>query len=225
MGPPRAVEILREGFYRGADDGILLTDRAFAGSDTLATSYAISCAIRKLKNVDMIICGRQAIDGDTAQVGPQVAEKLGIPQITYAEEIVSLKEHTIQVKRRLERGIEIVESVLPVLITVNSSAPRCRPRNAKRLMKYKHASTISNRQESNEDYLATAIANTHLTIKEWSVNNIDADPEQLGLGGSPTKVKKVDNIVFQSKESRTLDDFDEDIDGLMNELIEAHIIG
>jgi len=92
-------------------------------------------------------------------------------------------------------------------------------------MKYKHATTISNHQESNEDYLATATANTHLTIKEWSVNNIDADPEQLGLGGSPTKVKKVDNIVFQSKESRTLDDFDEDIDGLMNELIEAHIIG
>ncbi|MBK8087866.1 MAG: electron transfer flavoprotein subunit beta/FixA family protein [Chitinophagaceae bacterium] len=225
MGPPRAVEILREGFYRGADDGILLTDRAFAGSDTLATSYAISCAIRKIKNVDIIVCGRQAIDGDTAQVGPQVAEKLGIPQITYAEEIVSLKENTIQVKRRLERGIEIVECVLPVLITVNSSAPRCRPRNAKRLMKYKHATTISNHQESNEDYLATATANTHLTIKEWSVNNIDADPIQLGLGGSPTKVKKVDNIVFQSKESRTLDDFDEDIDGLMNELIEAHIIG
>ncbi len=225
MGPPRAVEILREGFYRGADDGILLTDRAFAGSDTLATSYAISCAIRKIKNVDIIVCGRQAIDGDTAQVGPQVAEKLGIPQITYAEEIVSLTESKIQVKRRLERGIEIVECVLPVLITVNSSAPRCRPRNVKRLMKYKHASTISNRQESNEDYLATAISNTHLTIKEWSVNNIDADPEQLGLGGSPTKVKKVDNIVFQSKESRTLEDFDEDIDGLMNELIEAHIIG
>lgn len=225
MGPPRAVEILREGFYRGADDGILLTDRAFAGSDTLATSYAISCAIRKIKDVDIIVCGRQAIDGDTAQVGPQVAEKLGIPQITYAEEILSLTADKIQVKRRLERGVEIVESALPVLITVNNTAPHCRPRNAKRLMKYKHASTLSNRQESNEDYLASAVTNSHLTIKEWSVNNIEADPEQLGLGGSPTKVKKVDNIVFQSKESRTLDDFDEDIDGLMKELIEAHIIG
>jgi len=225
MGPPRAVEILREGFYRGADDGILLTDRAFAGSDTLATSYAISCVIRKLKYVDIIMCGRQAIDGDTAQVGPQVAEKLGIPQITYAEEIVSLAEDKIQVKRRLERGIEIVESTFPVLITVTGSAARCRPRNAKRLMKYKHASTISNRQESNEDYLTSALTKAHLTIKEWSVNDIDADPQELGLGGSPTKVKKVDNIVFQSKESRTLDDFDDDIDGLMKELIEAHIIG
>ncbi len=225
MGPPRAVEILKEGFYRGADDGILLTDRAFAGSDTLATSYALSCAIRKIKNVDLIVCGRQAIDGDTAQVGPQVAEKLGIPQITYAEEIVSITNDKIQVKRRLERGIETVESAFPVLITVNSSAPHCRPRNAKRLMKYKHSSTTSNRQESNEDYLATAVTKAYLTIKEWSVNNIDAEPEELGLGGSPTKVKKVDNIAFQSKESRTLDDFDEDIDGLMKELIEAHIIG
>lgn len=225
MGPPRAVEIIREGFYRGADDGILLTDRSFAGSDTLATSYVIACAIRKLGNIDIIFCGRQAIDGDTAQVGPQVAEKLGIPQITYAEEIVLPTADKIQVKRRLERGIEIVESPFPVLITVNSTAARCRPRNAKLVMKYKHASTISNRQESNEDYLASALTNAHLTIKEWGVNNIEVNPDELGLGGSPTKVKKVDNIVFQSKESRTLDDFDDDIDGLMKEMIDAHIIG
>lgn len=225
MGPPRAVEIIREGFYRGADDGILLTDRAFAGSDTLATSYALSCAIRKLNNVDMIFCGRQAIDGDTAQVGPQVAEKLGIPQITYAEEILSVSADKIRVKRRLERGIEIVECAFPVLVTVNSSAPRCRPRNAKRIMKYKHATTLSNRQESNEDYLATALANGDLTIKEWNVGNIEANPTELGLEGSPTKVKKVDNIVFQAKESKTLGDLDEDIDALMQELIDGHIIG
>ncbi len=224
MGPVRASEILREGFYRGADDGILLTDRAFAGSDTLATSYALSCAIRKIKNFDIIVCGRQAIDGDTAQVGPQVAEKLGIPQITYAEEIVSLTKDKIQVKRRLERGIEIVESSLPILITVNNSAPHCRPRNAKRLMKYKHASTLSKRQESEEDYLSTG-ANSHLTIKEWGVADIECDLKQLGIGGSPTKVKKVDNIVFQSKESRRLEDFDEDIQILMKELITSHIIG
>ena len=225
MGPPRAVEILREGFYRGADDGILLTDRAFAGSDTLATSYAIACAIRKLKNIDIIVCGRQAIDGDTAQVGPQVAEKLSIPQITYAEGIVSITADTIQVKRRLERGVEVVEGHFPLLITVNNTAPHCRPRNAKRLMKYKHASTISNRQETNEDYLSTSITKQHLTIKEWSVADIECDNVQLGLHGSPTKVKKVDNIVFQSKESRTMDDLDEDIDELMKELLSSHIIG
>jgi electron transfer flavoprotein beta subunit len=225
MGPPRAVEILREGFYRGADDGILLTDRAFAGSDTLATSYAISCVIRKLNNVDIILCGRQAIDGDTAQVGPQVAEKLGIPQITYAEEIVSLSDSRVRIKRRLERGIETVESPFPILITVNGSAPRCRPRNARRVMKYKHATTISNRQESNEDYLAPALPNGNLSIKEWTTANIDADPKELGLNGSPTKVRKVDNIVFQSKETKLLTDSDEDMDALMKELVEAHIVG
>src|ERR1035437_330941 len=138
MGPVRASEVLREGFYRGADDGILLTDRAFAGSDTLATSYALACAIKKIKDFDIIVCGRQAIDGDTAQVGPQVAEKLGIPQVTYAEEIISLSEKTITVKRRLERGIEVLEAPLPLLITVNNTAPHCRPRNAKLLMKFKH---------------------------------------------------------------------------------------
>jgi electron transfer flavoprotein beta subunit len=224
MGPIRASEILREGFYRGADDGILLSDRAFAGSDTLATSYALSCAIRKIKNFDIIICGRQAIDGDTAQVGPQVAEKLGIPQITYAEEIMSLTKDKIQVKRRLERGIEIVEGAFPILLTVNNSAPHCRPRHAKRLMKYKHATTLSKRQESDEDYLSTSV-NNHLTIKEWGVNDIECDHNQLGLGGSPTKVKKVNNIVFQSKESRRIDDLDEDINVLMKELITSHIIG
>lgn len=224
MGPVRASEILREGFYRGADDGILLTDRAFAGSDTLATSYALACAIRKIKDFDIIVCGRQAIDGDTAQVGPQVAEKLGIPQITYAEEIIALTNEKITVKRRLERGVEVVEGPFPILITVNSSAPGCRPRNAKRLMKFKHATTLSKRQESDEDYLSTSNAN-HLTIKEWGVSDIVCDAEQLGLGGSPTKVKKVDNIVFQSKESRRIEDFDEDINLLMKELITSHIVG
>ncbi|MBI4931207.1 MAG: electron transfer flavoprotein subunit beta/FixA family protein [Bacteroidetes bacterium] len=224
MGPIRAVEIIREGFYRGADDGILLTDRAFAGSDTLATSYALACTIKKIKEFDIILCGRQAIDGDTAQVGPQVAEKLGIPQITYSEEIMSASSEKIVVKRRLERGIEIVECSLPVLITVNSSAPVCRPRNAKLLMKYKHANTMSKRQESVEDYMSGG-NDSYLTIKEWSVNDIECDREQLGIGGSPTKVKKVDNIVFQSKESKRIEDMDEDINGLMKELITAHIVG
>lgn len=225
MGPPRAVEILREGFYRGADDGILLTDRAFAGSDTLATSYALASAIKAMGEVDIIFGGRQAIDGDTAQVGPQVAEKLGIPQVTYAEEIMKITDKNIQVKRRLENGVEIVECPFPLVITVNNTAPHCRPRNAKLLMKYKHATTMSNRHETNDDYLSSAIAHPHLTIKEWGVNNITVDHEQLGLTGSPTKVKKVDNIVFQSVEAKTLTDMDEDIDDLMKELIENHIIG
>lgn len=224
MGPVRAAEILREGLYRGADAGILLTDRAFAGSDTLATSYALSCAIKKIGNYDIIICGRQAIDGDTAQVGPQVAEKLGIPQITYAEEIISLTDDKIQVKRRLEHGVEVLEGTFPILITVNNSAPHCRPRHAKRLMKYKHTSTLSESQDKSEDYLVTSMGNQYI-IKEWGVNDIECDREQLGLGGSPTKVKKVENIVFQAKESLKLEDNDEDINELMKELISSHIIG
>ena len=225
MGPVRASEILREGLYRGADSGILLTDRAFAGSDTLATSYALSCAIKKINNYDVIICGRQAIDGDTAQVGPQVAEKLGIPQITYAEEIVSIIKDKIQVKRRLAHGVEVLECSFPVLLTVNNSAPHCRPRHAKRLMRFKHASTMSEHHDNSEDYLSTSDANINHVIDEWSVNDIECDREQLGLGGSPTKVKKVDNIVFQAKETLQLEDNDKDINVLMKELITSHIIG
>jgi electron transfer flavoprotein beta subunit len=225
MGPVRASEVLREGLFRGADDGILLTDRAFAGADTLATSYAIACAIRKVKDFDVIVCGRQAIDGDTAQVGPQVAEKLGIPQITYAEEIISVKKSVIRIKRRLERGVEVVEGKFPLVITVNSSAPDCRPRNAKLLMKYKHATTISERADKTEDYIAMISDKPYLSIKEWSVNDIECEREQLGLSGSPTKVKKIENIVFQAKESKKLADSDKDINELMKELIENHTIG
>ena len=225
MGPVRAAEVLREGLFRGADDGVLLTDRAFAGADTLATSYAISCAIQKIKEFDLIICGRQAIDGDTAQVGPQVAEKLNIPQITYAEDILSVTSKKIKVKRRLERGVEVVEGSLPMLITVNSSAASCLPRNGKLLMKYKHASTISERQEKSEDYMTMINERPYLNIKEWSVNDIECDREQLGLSGSPTKVKKIENIVFQAKESKRLSALDSDIDELMKELISSHTIG
>lgn len=224
MGPVRAAEILREGMYRGADAGVLLTDKAFAGSDTLATSYALSCAIRKIGEADLILAGRQAIDGDTAQVGPQVADKLGIPQVTYAEEIVSLENRTIRIKRRLERGVEVVESTLPVLITAHSTAPECRPRNAKRLMRFKRATTLSERHTSAEDYLAVQNDSASL-ITEWCAKDVNSDLVQLGLGGSPTKVRQVENIVFQAKESKVLSTADEDIDWLMQELIGQHTIG
>ena len=225
MGPGRAADIIREGLYRGADKGYLLTDRAFAGSDTLATSYAISRAILKLEKADIIIAGRQAIDGDTAQVGPQVAEKLGMPQITYAEEIISAEKNKIVVKRRLERGVETVESPLPAVITVNSSAPACRPRNAKLLMKYKHAKTITESQNASEDYINLTADRPFLIIPEMSVNDIDADPKWLGLTGSPTKVKKIENIVFQAKEAKRLTAADDEINDLMKELIANHTIG
>jgi electron transfer flavoprotein beta subunit len=225
MGPGRAAEIIREGLYRGADNGYLLTDRAFAGADTLATSYAISCAIRKMIDFDIIVAGRQAIDGDTAQVGPQVAEKMGIPQVTYVEEVLELRKKSVVIKRRLERGVEIVECPTPCVITVNSSAPECRPRNAKAVMKYKHARTASERQEASEDYINLVNERPYLNIAEWSVNDIETDVNQLGLSGSPTKVKKIENVVFQAKEAKIITADDNGIDELMKELIVNHTLG
>ncbi|MCC8146347.1 MAG: electron transfer flavoprotein subunit beta/FixA family protein [Bacteroidales bacterium] len=225
MGPPRAADIIREGLFRGADGGYLITDRAFAGADTLATSYALHMAIKKIGDFDVIISGRQAIDGDTAQVGPQVAEKLGIPQITYAEEIQSIHEGKITIKRRLERGVEIAEGKLPILVTVNSSAPECRPRNAKLIQKYKYARTISEKQNEDSDYINLCSSRSYLNLPEWSVTDVDADVQQCGLSGSPTKVKKIENVVFQAKESKTLADSEDQIEELMIELINNHTIG
>lgn len=225
MGPGRAAEIIREGLYRGADGGYLLTDRAFAGADTLATSYALSMAVRKINEYDLILCGRQAIDGDTAQVGPQVAEKLGLSQITYAEEIQKVENGKVTVKRRLERGVEIVEDQLPIVITVNGTAPDCRPRNAKFLQKYKHAKTVTEKQELNDDYTGLFDMRPYLNLTEWSVADVKADVKACGLSGSPTKVKKIENVVFQAKESKTLSPSDTEIEELMIELIANHTIG
>ncbi len=225
MGPPRAADIIREGLFRGADGGYLLTDRAFAGADTLATSYALSCAIKKIGDYDIIISGRQAIDGDTAQVGPQVAEKLGIPQITYAEEIVELKDKSITIKRRIEKGVEIVKSELPVLLTANATAKECRPRNAKLLQKFKHARTVSEQVDLDEDYTNLYSNRPGLNLNEWSTKDVDANLEECGLSGSPTKVKKIENIVFQAKENKKLGASDAEIEDLIVELITNHTIG
>jgi electron transfer flavoprotein beta subunit len=225
MGPGRAAEIIREALYRGADDGYLLTDRKFAGSDTLATSYALSLAIKKLSPYDVIFAGRQAIDGDTAQVGPQVAEKLGLPQITYAEEIIDVDKKKITIKRRLERGVETLSVPLPLVVTVHSSAPECRPRHAKYTIKYKHARSLGELQDTSEDYLQLQKDRPYLLIKEWGVADIEADMEQLGLSGSPTKVKKIENVVFTGRDSKVLSSSDSDIEMLMKELIANHTIG
>lgn len=225
MGPVRAADIIRDAMFRGADGGYLLTDRAFAGADTLATSYALSRALVEIKP-DIIVAGRQAIDGDTAQVGPQVAEKLELPQVTYAEEIVSFTDKEIVIKRRLDHGVEVVSSPYPMVMTVNGSAAPCRPQNAKRVMKYKHAKTRSELQELGEDYFIQLLeAREYLRINEWNVGDIDADPNELGLLGSPTKVKQIESVVFQAKESMKLTASDEHINSLMAELIAAHTIG
>lgn len=227
MGPGRAAEIIREGLYRGADDGYLLTDRAFAGADTLATSYALATAIRKIKDFDIIIGGRQAIDGDTAQVGPQVAEKLGLSQITYTENIVEVSKNnsTIIVVRHIDGGMEIVQGKLPLVITVNGSAAPCRPRNAKMVQKYKRAKTITEKQQGNLDYEELYSKHDYLNLQEWSVADVNGDLAQCGLSGSPTKVKSIQNIVFQAKENKTITGSDRDVEDLIIELLDNHTIG
>ena len=230
MGPGRAAEILREGLYRGADDGVLLTDRAFAGADTLATSYALAMAIRKMGHFDLIVGGRQAIDGDTAQVGPQVAEKLGLSQITYAEEIVGVTDGRITVRRKIPGGVETVEAPLPIVVTVNGSAATCRPRNARLVQKYKHALGAQEKAERTKGgtplpYAELYASRPYLNLVEWSVADVNGDVSQCGLSGSPTKVKTIENIVFQAKESRSLTESDADIEELMKELIANHTIG
>lgn len=230
MGPGRAAEVIREAMYRGADGGYLLTDRAFAGADTLATSYALSVAIKHVApDADLIIGGRQAIDGDTAQVGPQVAEKLGLNQITYAEEILSCQDGKIVVRRHIDGGVETVESALPCVLTVNGSAAACRPRNAKRLMKFKRALAPMELKPGTTfadlPYADQYEKRPFLKIGQLTCADVDADLQQCGLSGSPTKVKAVENIVFKTKESKVLTGSDEDINGLMQELLASHTIG
>ena len=218
MGPPRAGEIIRQGLYRGADTGWLLTDRLFAGADTLATSYALATAIKKIGDVDIVIGGRQAIDGDTAQVGPQVAQKLGLNQVTYAEEVLSVKDGKATIKRVIDGGVETVEAPLPVVITVNGSAAPCRPQNAKLVMKYKRATCPMERPAEGTAYDYLYNERPELTLNQWSVADVDGDVNQCGLNGSPTKVKAIKNIVFQAKESKTLTASDADIEGMIKEL-------
>ena len=232
MGPGRASEVIREGLYRGADNGYLLTDRAFAGADTLATSYALATAIKKIGDCDIIIGGRQAIDGDTAQVGPQVAEKLGLTQVTYAEEILNVDKAAkkITVKRHIDGGVETVEGPLPIVITVNGSAAPCRPRNAKLVQKYKRALGAQEKAAIEKEgaelpYAALYEKYPYLNITEWSVADVNGDLVQCGLSGSPTKVKTIQNISFQAKESKTLTGSDQDVEDLIVELLANHTIG
>jgi len=227
MGPKRAADIIREGYYRGADYGVMISDKRFGGADTLATSYTLVKGIQKIGEFDLILGGRQAIDGDTAQVGPQCAEKLKIPQITYVDQIVDIKDQEIIARRRLEKGVETLSSPMPCLMTVHGSSPECRSRHAKRVMKYKYARTNTElNSKSTEDMLKSLHKKRpYLTIPEWSVEDIMTELDKIGLSGSPTKVKSVESIVLTAKESKKLSGNDSDIELMIKELIEKHTIG
>jgi electron transfer flavoprotein beta subunit len=232
MGPSRAGEVLREALYRGADEVILLSDRKFAGSDTLATSFALKCAVEKIGDYDLIFCGRQAIDGDTAQVGPQVAEKLGLPQITYAESIQSLQGSEIIAERALPLGRETVRCTLPCLLTVVDSANRPRPPSVRRAITYKLAASVLEYPSllkkwpefETEAALDTYLSKRSLKIAHWTADDVGADEGRLGLSGSPTKVLKVDYVVLESSASKDIPPDAEGISTLIQELVEDYIL-
>jgi electron transfer flavoprotein beta subunit len=240
MGPPKAGDVLREGLFRGADRVILLTDRRAAASDTLATSYILSCAVRKVGRYDFVFCGRQAIDGDTAQVGPQCAEKLGLPQVTYLEEVVELRDQTARLRRNVGNGWELVEVRLPVLVTVLDTAGLVRPPAAKRVARFKRARTPSellievsreNPDARDEDKEREALRRAEglrargLVLDEWNLDDIGADLQWCGLSGSPTKVHRVQSIVLTKQGYTEIPPTEAGVRRLIQELIVDHTLG
>lgn len=233
MGPATAAEVLRDALYRGADRVVLLSDRRFAGADTLATSYTLRCAIEKIGQYDLVFCGRQAIDGDTAQVPPQTADKLGIPQITYAETIVNLEGNEIVVERAFPLGKEMVKCALPCLLTVVNSANRPRPPSVRKMIEKKLAATPSEYKSllkqwgefETEEKLEAYLMAHDLKISVWTADDLSVEPDRLGLNGSPTQVYKVNYVVLETMESKEISADAEGIAALMQELVKEYIVG
>ena len=226
MGPLSAAAVLKDCLYRGADFTALISDRGFAGADTLATSYALSCAIKKIGDYDLVLCGRQAIDGDTAQVGPQTAEKLGINQITCVSKIESLdmKKKEIIAIRSIEGGWEKVKTSLPVLVSFNEEGEVPRPASAIKAMTYKRTVPVSGGAGSPSDPFGEK-AGTSIPMALWDIPAINADPIQCGLSGSPTKVKKIDSVVLTAADIRYIEPSEAGINELIHGLIADHTFG
>lgn len=240
MGPPQACEVLRQCLYRGADRAILLTDRRAAASDTLATSYILSQAIRTISKYDLVFCGRQAIDGDTAQVGPQIAEKLNLPQVTYFENFVDLEAKQARLRRNVGNGWEVLESQLPVLITVLDTANEARPASAKRTMIYKRfrapaevardvaralPDADNDAKEAEVQRRIEQLKMHNHLMEQWTLEDIDADMDYCGWAGSPTKVHRVQSIVLKKEGYTEIPATETGLKDMVRELIEDHTIG
>jgi electron transfer flavoprotein beta subunit len=238
MGLPAATAILRDALYRGADEAILITDARAAASDTLATSYILSCAVKKVP-YDIVLCGRQAIDGDTAQVGPHLAEKLALPQITYVEKLVALENRTVTIQRNIGSGWQKVKAKLPVLLTVTAEAGEPRVAAAKKMMKYKTAATPAEIEQqlkiqnpaANPDELkelavqkCSDLDKKGQLIEQWNLDFLKADLAWCGRSGSPTKVHRIQSVVLASKETKTIDPTDAGLTDMIHELIDDKII-
>ena len=225
MGPPSAAAVLKECLYRGADFTALVSDRGFAGADTLATSYALKCGISKIGSFDLVLCGRQAIDGDTAQVGPQTAEKLGINQITCVSRIEALdpQKKEITAIRSIEGGWEKVKAKLPVLVTFTEGGELPRPASAIKAMTYKRAVPVSDAGSPDDPFAASAAEDKPMAL--WDIPAIKADPLQCGLAGSPTKVKFINSVVLTAADIRYIDPGEAGITELIHGLIADHTFG
>jgi electron transfer flavoprotein beta subunit len=227
MGPPRASEVLREALFRGADRAVLLADKRFAASDTLATSLTLAAAVRKLERYDLVVCGRQAIDGDTAQVGPQTAEKLSIPQVTYVDNVIWMQNGHMKARRALDPGYEIVESRLPCLVTVMGDCNYPRPPSAKRMMRFKKARSPAELKREEPEAWEAARADLEgrgLLIDEWDADYIGLRPGECGQSGSPTLVKKVESVILRGGELQYIPPTDKGLSSLIEKLIEEHTL-
>ena len=201
MGPPAAADVIKEALFRGADRGVLLSDAIFAGSDTLSTSRILSAAIQKLGVVDLVLCGRQTIDGDTAHVGPQVAQLLSIPQITAVTAMQKVANETWHINRVGDAVEETVSAVFPLLITIDESAPTCRFRQAKRVMAYK-----------NEQVLV------------WNASDLAISADMCGINGSATCVVSSTPVALEIKESKQIETTQNTIDEWVSELLTSCVI-
>ena len=233
MGPPKAADVLRDTLFRGADRVFLVTDRRFAGADTLATSYTLTKAILKVEpEFDLVLCGRQAIDGDTAQVGPQVADKLGVPQVSYVERIEKVENGQLTIKRLIQDGVEWVTAKLPTLLTVVNTANEPRPPKAKLLMKYKYAACELELKEllrkfpeyDSVNELRDYLVKKGLYIPILNADNLNVEESRIGISGSPTKVKKIDRVVLTGGELKLFEDTDESLQDLINELVSDYVV-
>ena len=240
MGPPGACEVLRECLYRGADRAILLTDRRAAASDTLATSYILSRLIAKIGQYDLVVCGRQAIDGDTAQVGPQLAEKLGIPQVTYFERFENINGKSVRVRRNLGNGYEVFETRMPLLITVLDTANEPRPAAARRVMLNKRARSepeiaqevTADMPDATDKEKAGEVAKRVKTLKAkdllietWDLDHVEADLTWCGLSGSPTKVQRIQSIVLKKEGFSEVEPTEDGVRNMIQELIVDRTLG
>ena len=240
MGPPTACEVLRESLYRGADRAILISDRRAAASDTLATSYILSQAVRQLGQYDFVFCGRQAIDGDTAQVGPQLAEKLGIAQVTYFEKLVDLAGQRVRIRRNVGNGWEVLEAKLPILVTVIDTANEPRPAAAKRVMRSKRCRSVlevgaavnaempSATDEQKRAETAKRVADLKaagLLLEVWNLDDIKADMQWCGMSGSPTKVNRIQSIVLTKEGFTRVEPTEAGVHKMIHELIIDHTLG